>query len=212
MIRLYPSTMPFWVKWFFPKLTYRYPVDKKQIFITFDDGPEPDVTPWVLDVLKREQVKATFFCVGNQIEKHPDIFKRIITDGHRIGNHTFRHENGWRTPAEAYKKSIDHTEKLIAQYTTPSKLFRPPYGRITPAQVKLLKRAGYKIIMWSVLTGDFSNNLDTGKALTYLKKHIRPGDITVFHDSRKAFENLKTILPDYIRYLKKERYKFEILS
>ncbi len=211
MIRLYPSVMPFWVKWFFPKPVYRYPDEENRIYLTFDDGPDPEVTPWVLDILKQEEVKATFFCVGNQIEKYPDIFKQIIAEGHRTGNHSYKHENGWRTPATVYKNSIDQTEKLIAQHTTSSKLFRPPYGRITHKQIKLLKRANYKIIMWSVLSGDFSNNLDPDQALIYLKKHTRPGDIIVFHDSRKAFKNLKLILPGFIRHLKKEGYRLDTL-
>ncbi len=211
MIRLYPSTMPFWVKWFFPKLTYRYPVEENRVYLTFDDGPEPDVTPWVLDVLKREQVKATFFCVGNRIEKYPDILKQIIAEGHQIGNHSYKHENGWRTPVVFYKNSIDKTEKLITRHITSSKFFRPPYGRITPKQIKLLKRANYKIIMWSVLSGDFYANLNPVQTLSYLKKHTRPGDIIVFHDSRKAFNNLKPILPAFIHHLKKEGLKLDKL-
>ncbi len=211
MSHLYPSKIPFWVKWIFPRLIYNYPDDNKTVYLSFDDGPTPEVTPWVLDVLKREQVKAVFFCVGHQIEKHPDIFKQIIAAGHRIGNHTYQHENGWQTSTVKYVESLKQTEQIINQYTTSSKYFRPPYGRITPKQIKLLQQADYKIIMWSLLSGDFSSKLDPVQAPAYLKKHTRAGDIVVFHDSRKAFDNLKLILPDYLSYLKKQGFRFSVL-
>ena len=211
MTRLYPSKMPFFVKWFFPTLIYRYPADEKQIYLTFDDGPHPEVTPWVLELLKQEQIKATFFCVGSQIEKYPEIFKQIVVAGHQIGNHSSRHENGWQTKANLYKDSTDKTEQLIAQHGISSKLFRPPYGRITPKQIKLLKQAGYKIVMWSLLSGDFYSKLDPVQALAFLNKNTRPGDIIVFHDSVKAFENLKAILPEYIVDLKNRGFIFQSL-
>ncbi len=211
MIRLYPSKIPFFVRWLFPKLIYHCSADDKRVFLTFDDGPTPKITPWVLDILKQEQVKATFFCVGSQIEKHPDIFKQILEAGHQIGNHSYTHENGWQTPSKNYKKSADKTEKLIARYGLSTKLFRPPYGRITPKKIKLLKQANYKIIMWSILSGDFSAKLNPAQALAYLTKYTRSGDIIVFHDSRKASKNLKIILPEYIKQLKKYGYFFDIL-
>ena len=211
MIRLYPSKIPFFVSWLFPKLIYHYPADGKRIHLTFDDGPTPEITPWVLDILEHEQVKATFFCVGSQIEKHPDIFKKILEAGHQVGNHSYAHENGWQTPSKNYKKSADKTEKLIAQYGVPSKLFRPPYGRITPKQMKLIEQANYRIVMWSVLSGDFSTKLDAKQALAYLTENTHAGDIIVFHDSQKAYNNLKMILPEYIKQLKKQGYTFDIL-
>lgn len=208
---LYPSKMPFFVKWFFPTLIYRYPVDEKQIYLTFDDGPQPEVTPWILELLRQEQINATFFCVGSQIEKYPDIFRQIIIDGHQIGIHTYHHENGWQTPVKVYKNSVEKTERIIAQYGTLSKLFRPPYGRITFKQIRFLKQFDYKIIMWSLLSGDFHAKLNPIQALAYLKRQTKPGDIIVFHDSKKAFDNLKVILPEYIADLKKQKFMFDII-
>lgn len=213
MIPLYPAKMPFFIKWFFPKLIYRHQNNEKRIYLTFDDGPNPEVTPWVLNLLKQEQIKATFFCVGNQIEKYPKILKQVVAEGHQIGNHSYRHENGWHTPVEVYKESIENTKRLIAKNTSvSSQLFRPPYGRITPKQIKILKQSGYKIIMWSLLSGDFSSKLKQSQALYYLKKLTHPGEIIVFHDSRKAFKNLKKILPGYIKYLKEKGYIFDLIE
>lgn len=211
MIGLFPSKIPFFMPWVFPGLMYRRATNQKQIYLTFDDGPTPEITPWVLDVLEREQVKATFFCVGSQIEKYPDIFKQILEAEHQIGNHSYVHEKGWQIPAHLYKESIDKTEQLIVKHTYSSKLFRPPYGRVTPKQIKLLKQARYEIVMWSLLTGDFSVKLNPEQALAYLIQKSHPGDIVVFHDSRKAFNNLKIILPEYIRQLKKRQFKFATL-
>jgi len=211
MMRLYPSKMPFFVRWLLPKLIYRYPADDNRVYLTFDDGPTPEVTPWILDLLKQEQIKATFFCLGSQIEKHPDIFKQIIDTGHQIGNHSFQHESGWKTTTGKYIESVKKTEKLITQYNITTKLFRPPYGRITPKQIKFLKQANYRIIMWSMLSGDFSSKLNPALALNYLKNNTQGGDIIVFHDSLKAYKNLKIILPAYIKQLKKQGYTFDKL-
>ncbi len=211
MIRLYPTKIPFFARWLFPKPVYRYATDDKRIYLTFDDGPTPQITPWVLDLLKQEQIKATFFCVGSQITKHPDIFKQIIDAGHQIGNHTFGHKNGWTTSTKNYVESIVKTEKVIESFNVSSKLFRPPYGRLLPAQIKQLDRLNYKIIMWSVLSGDFSAKLDPEQALTYLTKNTSAGDIIVFHDNRKAYKNLKIILPAYIKQLKKQGYSLDML-
>lgn len=208
MIRLYPSRIPYIVRRLFPKLIYRYPANGNRVYLTFDDGPTPEITPWVLDLLKQEHIKATFFCVGSQIEKHPDIFKQIIDAGHQIGNHSFQHENGWKTASVEYLESVKKTGKLITQYNISSKLFRPPYGRITPKQIKFLKQANYRIIMWSILSGDFSSKLNPALALNYLKNNTHAGAIIVFHDSLKAYKNLKIILPAYIKQLKKQGYTF----
>ena len=211
MNRLYPSKIPFFVRWVFPKPVYRYPADGNRVYLTFDDGPTPQITPWTLDLLKQEQIKATFFCVGSQITKHSDIFKQIIDAGHQIGNHTFEHENGWTTATKKYIESIVTTEKIIESFNVSAKLFRPPYGRITPKQMKLIEQANYRIVMWSVLSGDFSTKLDTEQALAYLTENTHAGDIIVFHDSQKAYNNLKMILPEYIKQLKKQGYTFDIL-
>ena len=199
---------------FFNSYTWHFKRDSKNIYLTFDDGPIPEVTPWVLDMLKKHNAKATFFCIGDNVLKHPDIFKRIISDNHQIGNHTFNHLKGFTTKTHSY---IQNTEKAHAVFTKTNKsfsaqkvlLFRPPYGKIKPKQVKLLKNKGYKIVFWDVLSRDFDSKLSPNKCFDNVIKYTQNGSIIVFHDSLKAFKNLKYTLPKVLAYYSEKGYTFK---
>lgn len=175
------------------------------IYLTFDDGPIPELTPWVLDVLKQYNIKATFFCVGDNITKHPEIFQRIINEGHQIGNHTYNHLKGWKTTNALYFDNINKCQEL-----TCTDLFRPPYGRITKSQYKFLL-TNYRIVFWDVLSYDYDALISPEKCLNNCLKFTRNGSIIVFHDSIKAQKNLKFALPHYIEHFLKLNYKFATL-
>lgn len=167
------------------------------VYITFDDGPHPIITPFVLDQLKKYNAKATFFCIGKNVIENPEIYARIIAEGHGIGNHTHNHYNGWKVDNSDYLNNIDEAALVIK-----SNLFRPPYGRIRPSQIKNLKSLypKIKIIMWDVLTGDFDTDLSPEKCLKYAVKNTKPGSIVVFHDSDKAFKRLEYSLPRFLQH------------
>ena len=178
--------------------------DKRAIYLTFDDGPHPEVTPYVLDILKRNNIKATFFCVGNNVEKYPEVYRQILADGHQVGNHTMSHENGLKTQKNEYFESVNKASALIE-----SELFRPPYGKITPFQFKyifsVLKK---KVIFWTWLAYDFDAKL-TGKEIIKKAERIKGGDILVFHDSSKAQKNLQETLETIILMLQKRNFHFK---
>lgn len=193
----------------FPSLFWEIEEESNGIYLTFDDGPTPEVTPYVLDLLEKFNAKATFFCIGKNILAHPDIFKDILSRGHRVGNHTFNHLNARKADTETYLKEVEETEQAIRSFEDSDskhlpRLFRPPYGRITPTVTKALTREQYRIIMWSVLSADFDRKLDTQKSLRNLKSNSKKGNIIVFHDSLKAYDNLRILLPEYLEFLKKE--------
>ncbi len=171
--------------------------DDDKVYLTFDDGPIPEVTPWILDLLKEYHVKSTFFCVGENVVKNPDIYSRILRDGHSVGNHTFHHLNAWNTPFVQY---IDDVKK--AREVIDSKLFRPPYGKITP-RVKNKLKEEYKIVMWSVLSGDFDTNIDAKTCYDNVVKNTKRGSIIVLHDNDKSFGVLKKTLPKILDYFAK---------
>ncbi|MBE9468231.1 MAG: polysaccharide deacetylase family protein [Bacteroidetes bacterium] len=164
-------------------------IKTKKIFLTFDDGPNPDVTAKVLDILDKYNAKATFFCLGENVEKYPELFYKIKEKNHSLGNHTYSHINGWFTKNKKYFKDIDRANFLIK-----SNLFRPPYGKITPAQIKTLKRQ-FKIVLWDVMSMDWNNNISKEKCLKNVFRHTRNGSIIVFHDTLKAQEKLFYLLP-----------------
>ena len=182
---------------------------KKKIYLTFDDGPVPDVTDHILDVLSDLDVKATFFCVGDNIKKYPEVFKRIIEEKHGIGNHTFNHLNGWEESEENYLKNIQLCEEVINHNSgiDQIKLFRPPYGKIRRKTLKKIKNE-YKIIMWDVLSYDFSPRVTADRCLEKSIKYTRNGSIIIFHDSIRTFEKNKLIISQYIRHLKSNNYEF----
>ncbi|MDX1751613.1 MAG: polysaccharide deacetylase family protein [Salinimicrobium sediminis] len=209
------ATVPGFVKWIFKKRIWEGPADEKAIYLTFDDGPIPEVTPWVLDQLKSFNAKATFFCIGENVQKHPEIFKKIIAEGHKVGNHTFNHLNGWKTSTPEYVLNTLKARQIIEKNLPgkePAKnaLFRPPYGRIKSKQVRELQKRDFRIIMWSNLSMDYKG-ITTERCFQNVIDHARPGSVIVFHDSFKAQKNLVKVLPRVLDHLNREGYKFKAL-
>ena len=206
--------MSFWVKThyfikkIFPNYVWDIPNDENKVFLTFDDGPTPTVTEWTLDQLKKYNAKATFFCIGNNIEKHPDIFQKIIDEKHAIGNHTFNHLKGWETTNDTYIKNVNLCQTQVPNPKSQiPNLFRPPYGKIKFSQSKELRKLGYKIIMWDIISYDFDKNISKEKCLENVLKNVQSGSIIVFHDSIKAEQNLKYVLPKTLEFLKEKEYE-----
>ncbi len=184
---------------------WRMNPNEQKIYLTFDDGPIPELTTWVLDVLKKYNIKATFFCVGENIIKNPKIFERIKQEGHQVGNHTHNHLKGWKSSTSNYVSNIEKCQQL-----TQTNLFRPPYGRITKKQFNLVKNS-YKVVFWDVLTCDYDKFTSPKKCLKNSIKYTRNGSIIVFHDNIKADKNLMFALPQYIEHFLKLNYKFVLL-
>lgn len=204
--------VPFFLPWLFPNLVWKIPTTEKELFLTFDDGPVPGPTDFVLEILKKKNVKATFFCIGDNIHKHPGIFQKIVEGGHAIGNHTFNHLKGWNTSLEKYLDNVNQCEIAIhnSQITNRnSKIFRPPYGQITPKQIKAL--SDYKIIMWDVLTIDYDKSVSPESCLKNSIRVTRPGSVIVFHDSLKADRNMMHALPRYIDHFLEQGFSFKLL-
>lgn len=211
------ATIPGFVKWIFKRRIWEGSARDKAVYLTFDDGPIPEVTPWVLEQLKRYNAKATFFCIGDNVQKHPKILQQIYAEGHAIGNHTFNHLNGWKTSAPEYLLNTLKAQHLIEK-NLPEKndgkkpLFRPPYGRMTRKQGKQLRQRGFKVVMWSIISMDYNTSLSAEKCTKNVLKHVKPGSIIVFHDSLKAEKNLKHILPKILEELSRENYRFKELD
>ena len=204
------------IKLLFPKYVWDIPNDEKKIYLTFDDGPIPEVTEWVLDILKKYEITATFFCIGDNIQKNPQILQRIISEGHSVGNHTFNHLKGWDFSTEKYIENTIHCEEALNSISKnksqTSKIFRPPYGKIKLSQSRRLRKMGYKILMWDVLSVDFDASLSEEKCLQNVLDNTTSGSIIVFHDSIKAFKNVKYALPKAIEYLKNKGYVFDTID
>lgn len=194
---------PWWIQYIFKSYLWRMPINSPNLYLTFDDGPSPDITDWVLNLLEQEGIQATFFLIGDKIQKFPIIAKKVLQSHHHTGNHSFNHLVGWNTKNSIYLENINQCQQL-----TNTSLFRPPHGRIKPSQAKVLQKNGFKIVMWDVLSGDFDQSLTPKFCLEHLKKHTRNGSILVFHDSEKAFNTLKVILPQYITWAKSQGFKF----
>lgn len=198
--------MPFaFIQQLSSSLIWRIPSKKKVLYLTFDDGPIPVVTPWVLDLLAEYGAKATFFCVGDNVRKHPEIYQRILTEGHLTGNHTEHHVNGWTTLNREYYFDIAKCARVVK-----SDLFRPPYGKIRPTQVARLKK-DYRIIMWDVLSKDYDIELSGKVCSQRVIQHATPGSIVVFHDSIKAEERLRVALPEVLEHFRNEGFSFETI-
>lgn len=196
-----------WIKLFFPKiLIWEIPTHDKIIYLTFDDGPTPGVTEKVLDILNAYQAKATFFCIGKNVMKYPDLYKEIINQNHAIGNHSHYHKNAIRIPCLEYYEDLNTASKFIQ-----SNLFRPPYGRIRKNQVKILAHQ-YKIIMWSVLSGDFDTKLNKENCKNNVIKYTKEGSIVVFHDSIKAKDNMFYALQESLKYFHEKGYRFKAIK
>jgi peptidoglycan/xylan/chitin deacetylase (PgdA/CDA1 family) len=209
-MNLYWIKTPQIIKRLFSNQVWDIPNKENKIYLTFDDGPTPEITEWVLGILKENNIKATFFCIGNNIQKHPEIFNKVINDGHGIGNHTFNHKNGWKTTTADYIENVELCQKQLLNIK--SKIFRPPYGKIKPSQSKKLRKLGYKIIMWDILTADFDAKISKEKCLENATQKVTSGSIIVFHDSIKAFRNLEYALPKTIQILKQRGFVFDVIS
>jgi peptidoglycan/xylan/chitin deacetylase (PgdA/CDA1 family) len=223
----------------FSRYVWRFSLDKKEIYLTFDDGPTPEITQFVLDELKKHNAKATFFCIGKNILKHPNIFKKVNSEGHSIGNHTQNHANGWQTKStkyfddflecedailtalgETFEKSQKQRDKKeerrnkgqeTANKMHEAKLFRPPYGKLKKRQAKEILKRGYKIIMWDVLSADFDTTISNEKCLQNILNNTKNGSIIVFHDSAKAAEKVTFVLPLILKKFSKKGFVFRAI-
>jgi peptidoglycan/xylan/chitin deacetylase (PgdA/CDA1 family) len=201
------------IKLIFSNYVWDISTVEKKVYLTFDDGPTPEITAWVLNQLKEFNAKATFFCIGENIQKYPEIFDSILTNGHTIGNHTFNHHNGWKTKTSDYIENVLFCKEAIRKQTTDNtQLFRPPYGKIRKSQANLLRKNGYKIIMWDVLSADFDASISPEKCLHNVISNTQPGSIIVFHDSEKSHKNLVFTLPKFLTFLKQNDYVCEVID
>lgn len=219
---LTPVKTPLVAKKMFPNYVWDIATNDKVIYLTFDDGPTPEITNWTLNTLKAYNAKATFFCIGNNIEKYPDIFQNILNDGHAIGNHTHNHIKGWKTKSTEYLENVNLCETVLKIQILSSSitnrqslivnLFRPPYGQITPKQGKELIALGYKIIMWDVLSFDWDQSVSKETCLNNVTSHTINGSIIVFHDSEKASKNMQFALPKVLEYFSEKGFVFKSLE
>jgi peptidoglycan/xylan/chitin deacetylase (PgdA/CDA1 family) len=198
---------PGWLRKLYHSFHWKIKTKSKKLFLTFDDGPTPEVTEWVLGQLALYKAEATFFCIGRNVERHPEIYQKILDKGHATGNHTYSHLNGWKTGNQEYKNDI-----VLAADFIKSKLFRPPYGRIRHKQIKNLKKTDYKMFMWDALSEDYNQELTPEQCLQNVIKNTDGGSIIVFHDSVKASKNLYPILPEVLKYYNDLGYSFEKLK
>lgn len=192
-----------WMKFLYPDVVWDKFGNGKTLYLTFDDGPTPTITEKVLDILDQYQAKATFFCLGRNVERYQDVYRLIIERGHSVGNHTYSHLKGWKSKNLEYFKDIELASQLIH-----SNLFRPPYGKILRSQIRHLKKK-YKIVLWEVMSHDYENRVSKEKSLRAVLHYARQGSILVFHDSVKAWPKLQYILPKLLKYYKEKGYSFE---
>lgn len=197
---------PWFYRALFPGVIWRIPAEKKCVYLTFDDGPIPEVTPWVLDILDKYDVKATFFCVGDNVRKHPEVYKMVLERGHRVGNHTFNHIQGIRYWSRNYLANVEKAASYIE-----SNLFRPPHGHMRFPQVLRLRKH-FRIIMWDVVTRDYSPHMTPNGVLNVVKNYTRNGSVIVFHDSLKAENNMREAMPRAIEWLKAQGYEFKVFD
>jgi peptidoglycan/xylan/chitin deacetylase (PgdA/CDA1 family) len=197
---------PWIAKQLFSSYVWSIDTKEREVYLTFDDGPHPTITPWVLDELKKYNARASFFCIGNNVRQYPAVYQRIREEGHAVGNHTYQHLNGWKAGTEKYLQDITNAAALIQ-----SNLFRPPYGRIKTRQAKRITAAlndiNARVIMWDVLSADFDRNITAQQCLENVLNNYCEGSIIVFHDSEKAFPHLQNVLPKILEHLQKENYR-----
>ena len=228
-MKFFWAKYPVFLKWLYPKRISRIN-DTHSIYLTFDDGPIPEVTPWVLDELSKFHAKATFFCIGDNVKKHPTIFRRILEEGHEVGNHTFNHLNGWGTSTSKYLENTLKTEEIMRKTGEEQiqqkaneipnserqhrnfKLFRPPYGKIKNSQAVALKKQGYTLVMWDVLSGDYDEKISAEECFQNIIKNTMGGSTIVFHDSHKAYKNLRATLPRVLKHYQEKGFKFRSIT
>ncbi len=199
----------------FPDYIWEIPTDEKSLFLTFDDGPTPNVTEWVLKTLKQYHAKATFFCIGDNVNKYPEIFQQVVNEGHSIGNHTHNHIKGWKTKTKPYLENVLLAEEVIRDQNHQSSLanlFRPPYGQIKPKQGKKLMALGYDIVMWDVLSFDWDKTVSNQECYNRVISKSKNGSIIVFHDSIKASNNLTFVLPKVLEYYSEKGFSFKAIT
>ena len=199
------------IKWLFPNYVWDIPNTENKIYLTFDDGPIPEVTDFVLSELEKYKAKATFFCIGDNIKKHPDIFEKVIASGNAIGNHTFNHLKGWETETGKYVENVKLCEAQMDLHKIKTNLLRPPYGKIKRSQAKIMRNSGYKIIMWDIVSADFDAAITPEECLQNVLKNVASGSIIVFHDSVKAFPNMRFALPETLKFLSEKGFKCDLL-
>lgn len=195
---------PWWLRLVYPRRIWDMKGDGKRIYLTFDDGPNPEVTPFVLDELAKYDARATFFCIGKNRLQYPKVYDRIISEGHAVGNHSFDHLDGWKTNPVVYVDNV-----LKAKLDIASDLFRPPYGKLSCIQHQQLTKLGYKTIMWSVLSGDFDESTSAEQCCRHVIKNAGDGAIVVFHDSTKAGEKVSYTLPLVLKHFAEKGYRFD---
>ena len=202
-----PARIPRIMTWLFRSRVWRIPTTHKQLFLSFDDGPHPRITPMVLDMLAAHGAKASFFCIGDRVKRFPDVYQRILDEGHAVGNHTFHHLNGWKKTDEDYLANITDAAKCID-----SRLFRPPYGRLKGSQASAIAAKGFKTIMWTVLSGDYDKKIGPAGCAKRVLNNIEPGFIFLFHDAEKAEKNMFYALGKLLEASKIEGYSCEKLT
>lgn len=202
----YLTSSPWWLRRLYPDCLWEMPANEGKVYLTFDDGPHPDATPMVLDMLAAAGAKASFFCIGDNVRKYPEIYQRVLAEGHRVGNHSYHHLNGWRTSDDVYLEDIQAASQLID-----SNIFRPPYGRIRRSQIRALRNSGLRPVMWSLLSGDFDPQLSAAKCAENVLKNLAPGHIVVFHDSQKALQKIQYALPLVLKLIRERGWVAEKL-
>lgn len=211
-MKITPTKTPFVVKKMFPDYVWEISTNQRELYLTFDDGPTPEITLWVLDCLKHYQAKATFFCIGENVKKHPELFQSLLDHGHSIGNHTNNHIKGWKTKTKEYLENVREAQETINNHLLQSSnnnLFRPPYGQISPKQGKKLIGNGYKVVMWDVLSFDWDKSVSNQECFNYVTSKSKNGSIVVFHDSVKASNNMKYTLPKVLEYYTDKGFAFK---
>ncbi|MFM7645683.1 MAG: polysaccharide deacetylase family protein [Sphingomonadales bacterium] len=200
---------PGWLARCFPERVWRIKTSLPELYVTFDDGPHPSITPFVLDTLARYNAKASFFCIGSHVARNPSLYQRIISEGHQVGNHTHHHLNGWKTANQQYLADVTEATRFIDSH-----LFRPPYGRLRSSQareVRALLPGEGRIVMWDLLSGDFDTRLSGQDCFAICKERLRPGSIIVMHDSEKAWPRLSIALPLLLEYALSKGYCFKAM-
>jgi peptidoglycan/xylan/chitin deacetylase (PgdA/CDA1 family) len=202
-----PTRIPVLIQRFFKKRIWKIETTQRELFLTFDDGPHPRITPAVLDILKQHDAKATFFCIGDRVKRFPEIYKRILDEGHAVGNHTMHHINGWKSGLDEYCNDVEEAAKYID-----SNLFRPPYGRMNRRQFDHVASKGMKTVMWTVLSGDYDSRLSPREINKRIMTGMQKGNIYLFHDSEKAEVNMMFVLERFIEHAKRYDYTFSTIK